>query len=114
MDGVRPSRMIPGVCVLIQRKQWVVAGLPTTDTPAKHSNLCGAAMSSPILVPLTQPETWLAAGIHYPKTTDQARWLYRHRDFNGLAEAFCNINGRICLNLPRYLELTATSRSRVG
>jgi hypothetical protein len=71
-------------------------------------------MSPPILVPLTQPQTWLAAGIHYPKTTDQARWLYRHRDFNGLAEAFCNINGRICLNLPKYLELTATVRSRVG
>lgn len=72
------------------------------------------AISPPVLVPITHPETWVAAGIHYPKTTDQARWLYRHRDFNGLAEAFCNINGRICLNLPRYLELTATSRSRVG
>jgi hypothetical protein len=45
-------------------------------------------MSPPILVPLTQPETWLAAGIHYARTTDQARWLYRHRDFNGLAEVF--------------------------
>ena len=64
-------------------------------------------MPSPILVPITDPQTWLAAGIHYPRTTDQARWLYRHRDSNGLGDAFCSINGRICLNLPRFLECVA-------
>ncbi len=64
-------------------------------------------MPMPILVPITEPQTWLAAGVHYPRTTDQARWLYRHREVNGLSAAFCTVNGRICLNVPRYLECAA-------
>jgi hypothetical protein len=62
-------------------------------------------MESPLIVLLTEPEKWQAAGVHYPKTTEQARWLYRHRHQNGFADAFREVQGRICLDVSRFVEL---------
>jgi hypothetical protein len=66
---------------------------------------------STLIVPITKPEIWRAAGVHYPETADQARWMYRQRHQNGLAEAFIEKNGRVCLDVERYVTLLRTGRS---
>jgi hypothetical protein len=60
---------------------------------------------TPMLIPLTDPESLRAAGIVYPSTVHAWRWLYRHRHERGLDDAFRRVGRRILLDAVRYVEL---------
>ena len=46
-----------------------------------------------------------AAGIHLPETQDALLWLYRHRETNGMADAFRKVGGRRCIDLVAFAKL---------
>jgi len=67
-------------------------------------------MLKTVLVPLTQLVPKLQeCGIHYPGSLHSARWMYRQRHENGFAAAFCEVNGRILVNVPKYVEIATRS-----
>lgn len=50
-------------------------------------------------------EALRAAGILLPETQHALEWLYRHRATNGMAEAFCKVGGRRCIDLVAFARL---------
>ena len=56
------------------------------------------------LIPLTQPKELKAAGLPWD-TEDKARWAYRKRYENGLAEAFVKIGKNIFVDPAKTHEL---------
>lgn len=58
----------------------------------------------PKLIDITDPVVMLAEGLPF-KTTDSARWAFRHRDRNGLAPAFKRLGGRIPIDVPKFHAL---------
>jgi len=63
----------------------------------------------PQFVPINDLRALSAAGIEYPKTESQARWLFRRRHFNGLSQTFVRVGRRIFIDVKKYRE--AVSRS---
>lgn len=59
----------------------------------------------PRLVPINDLSALGAAGIAYPKTENQARWLFRQRHTNGLAGSFVRVGRRIFIDVPRFQKL---------
>jgi len=41
--------------------------------------------------------------VHYPKTIDGWRWLYRQRAERGLTHVFPRLGRRIMIDIPAYL-----------
>lgn len=62
------------------------------------------------LIPFTQPDRMVAAGIPF-ETEHSARWAYRRRHENGLAEAFVRIGRRIYVDRQRFHEVVRRGRS---
>lgn len=56
------------------------------------------------LIPLTKPAELKAEGVPF-ETEDSARWAYRRRHENGLAEAFVTIGRRIYLDPEKFHEM---------
>lgn len=54
-------------------------------------------------IPLTRPDRLQAAGLPW-ETTDQARWAFRQRHQNGLADMFIRIGGRVYALPDRFHE----------
>lgn len=52
-----------------------------------------------------------ANGILLPETQDALEWLYRHRERNGMAEAFCKVGGRRCMDLVAFARLMREQRA---
>lgn len=64
-----------------------------------------SVQSLPSIVSITNIDAIRRAGVEHPATVDAWRWAYRRRHENGLADAFRKINGRVCVDVPRYVEL---------
>jgi hypothetical protein len=58
------------------------------------------------LIPLTEPERLIAAGLPF-RTVDRARWAYRRRKEHGTARAFHRLGRRIFVNPRAYLAALA-------
>ena len=63
------------------------------------------SVETPKVIALTDTAGLRAAGITYPGTLHAWRWLYRHRQERGLADAFRRIGRRIVVDPERYVEL---------
>lgn len=51
-----------------------------------------------------------ANGILLPETQHALEWLYRHRETNGMAEAFSKVGGRRCIDLVAFARLMRERR----
>lgn len=51
------------------------------------------------------------AGILIPETQNALEWLYRHRQSNGMAEAFLVVGGRRCIDLVAFARLMRGKRA---
>lgn len=59
------------------------------------------------LIPLNDSAAFKKAGIEYPSTEAQVRWLFRQRRSNGLAGAFVRIGRRVFLDVDRFNVLVS-------
>jgi hypothetical protein len=66
--------------------------------------------STPALAPF-KVKHLRAAGLLLPETQDALEWLYRNRKDNGMAEAFCKVGGRRCIDLVAFARLTREQRA---
>jgi hypothetical protein len=62
------------------------------------------------LIPLTRPAELKAEGIPF-ETEESARWAYRRRHENGLADAFVNIGRRVFIDAVKFHELVRQSHT---
>lgn len=51
------------------------------------------------------------AGILLPETQHALDWLYRHRETNGMADAFRKVGGRRCIDLVAFARLIRERRA---
>jgi hypothetical protein len=51
------------------------------------------------------------AGILLPETQHALDWMFRHRATNGMAEAFCMVAGRRCIDLVAFARLVREKRA---
>lgn len=61
-------------------------------------------MTTKSLIPLTDPAQMLAAGLPF-RTTDSARWCFRHREQRGVASAFVRIGRRVYIDPDEFHRL---------
>ena len=58
-------------------------------------------MQQPRLIPITDPEMMKAAGLPL-RSTDAARWCFRHRVERGVADAFVRVGNRIYIDPDEF------------
>lgn len=51
------------------------------------------------------------AGFLLPETQNALEWMYRHRERNGMAAAFCKVGGRRCIDLVAFARLMREQRA---
>jgi hypothetical protein len=54
------------------------------------------------LIPMRRVDLLFAAGITYPSTYDQWRWLYRQRKQRGLDRAFVPLGRRVLVDVEAF------------
>jgi hypothetical protein len=62
---------------------------------------------------MNDAEALAAAGIHWPKSIDSWRWLYRHREARGMAGAFRKVGGRVLVDVRAFKELAGKKARRI-
>jgi hypothetical protein len=72
-------------------------------TSRSHSPPGPPMVALPVLIPLTNIEAPRAAGVHYPRTAEAMRWIYRARAERGMEEAFVRAGRRILVDVHVYL-----------
>ena len=60
-------------------------------------------VTTPMLIPLQNPEGWLAQGVPF-KSEHAARWSFRRRHEMGLAKAFVRLGRRIYVDPAGFAE----------